>query len=173
MKELKAADVMNPEVMAVRPDLTVHELAAFLTGNEISGAPVMDEHGRLLGMVSLTDIAQGDADGTLLVADRADPTASVRGWEDEATGDEMQDLHVEGGSTLVRDIMTPAVYTVPHDTPVSQLARTMIAGRIHRLLVVRDQRVVGIVTSLDLLSLLTGEETPRGRSGPRNPKPRG
>jgi CBS domain-containing protein len=158
MKELEAADVMSPRVLAVRPDLSVHELAAFLTANEISGAPVMDEHGRLLGMVSLSDIARGDADGTRLLADQSDPAESVHGWEDEATSDEMRGLHVEGGGdAFVRGIMTPAAYTVSHHTPVSMLARTMIAGRIHRLLVLRDGAVVGIVTSLDLHTLLTGE----------------
>lgn len=171
MKELSAADVMNAQVMAVSPDMTVHELAAFLTENQITGAPVMDGHGRLLGMVSLSDIAEGEAEEGELVADRSDPQASVHGWEDEATSEEMRELHVEGGETLVREIMTPTTYTVPHDTSVSRLARTMIAGRIHRLLVVRDQRVVGIVTSLDLLKLLTGEAKPRA-AAPRRRKPR-
>lgn len=176
MKELEAADVMSPHVLAVQPDMSVHELAAFLTGNEISGAPVMDGHGRLLGMVSLSDIAREDAEGTRLMPDRSDPAESVRGWEDEATSDEMRELHVEGsGDALVRDIMTPAAYTVSHHTPVSMLARTMIAGRIHRLLVLRDGAVVGIVTSLDLLTLLTGERgapaarPARSRSGRPSP----
>jgi CBS domain-containing protein len=157
MKELSAEDVMSPDVMTVGPEMTVRELAAFLTENQITGAPVMDGHGRLLGMVSLSDIAQEEADEGVLVADRSDPQPSVRGWEDDATTEEMRELHVERGDALVREIMTPTTYTVPHDTPVSRLARTMIAGRVHRLLVVRDQRVVGIVTSLDLLKLLTGE----------------
>jgi CBS domain-containing protein len=54
----------------------------------------------------------------------------------------------------VQDIMTPAVYTVRDDAPVAMLARTMVAGRIHRLFVTRGGRIVGIVTSLDLLKLL-------------------
>jgi signal-transduction protein with cAMP-binding, CBS, and nucleotidyltransferase domain len=83
----------------------------------------------------------------------------------------MRELHVEGGETLVGEIMSPTTYTVPHDTPVSRLARTMIAGRVHRLLVVRDQHVVGIVTSLDLLKLLTGEPKPRP-AAPRGRKRR-
>jgi CBS domain-containing protein len=60
--------------------------------------------------------------------------------------------------TLVRDIMTPTVYTIPEDTPVSEVARTMIAGRIHRLFVTREGHVVGIVTTLDLLKLLCQDE---------------
>jgi CBS domain-containing protein len=154
MKELAAADVMSPEVMTVSPDMTVHELATFLTENQISGAPVRAANGRLLGMVSLTDIALGEAEEGGLTLDRSDPALTVHGWEDDATSDEMRELHVEADETLVRQIMNPTTYTVPHDTPVSSLARTMIAGRVHRLLVVRDHRVVGIVTSLDLLKLL-------------------
>jgi CBS domain-containing protein len=50
--------------------------------------------------------------------------------------------------------MTPTVFTVPENTPVSRLAKTMISGRIHRLLVTRRGRIVGIVTALDLLKLL-------------------
>jgi CBS domain-containing protein len=178
MKELVAADVMNTQVLAVRPDITVRELATLLTENEISGAPVTDGHGRLLGMVSLSDIAEGEAGEVGLAQSESDPEASVHGWEDEATSDEMRELHVEGGEALVRDIMTPTAYTVPDDTPVSLLARTMVAGRVHRLLVVRDQRVVGIVTSLDLLTLLSGDvksrrQEPRaGTPGPGKPRRR-
>jgi CBS domain-containing protein len=161
MKELVAADVMRTPVLAVRPDLTVRELAAFLTENQISGAPVMDGNGRLQGMVSLSDIAQGGGDEGGLALDESDPAASVRGWEEEATSDEMRELHVEGAQALVRDIMTPTAFVVPDDTPVSRVARTMVAGRIHRLLVVRDQSVVGIVTSLDLLTLLSGQAKAR------------
>jgi CBS domain-containing protein len=154
MRELTAADVMNKQVLAVRPDMSLHELAAFLTENQITGAPVLDRQGRLVGVVSETDITESDRDRGDLVRDHSDPEFDVRGWEDKVDAEEMRDLHVAEDDLLVRDIMTPAAYTVPHDTPVSRLAQTMIAGRIHRLLVTRGQHVVGIVTSLDLLKLL-------------------
>jgi CBS domain-containing protein len=157
MPRLTAADVMNTQVLAVRPDMTVHELAEFLTENQISGAPVLDRQGRLVGVVSETDIMESESDRAEMVRDRSDPEFDLRGWEDMANPDEIRDLHVESDGLFVRDIMTPAAYTVPHDTPVSRLAQTMIAGRIHRLLVTRDARVVGIVTSLDLLKLLVTE----------------
>jgi len=171
MKEPSAADVMSKDIMTVGPDMTVRDLAAFLSDNEITGAPVMDDKGRLLGMVSLFDIAQGEGEEGRLVPDNSDPEASVHGWEDEATQEEMGGLHVETGQTAVREIMTPTTYVVAHDTPVSRLARTMIAGRVHRLLVVRNRRVVGIVTSLDLLKLLTGAGKPGARQ-PRTPTPK-
>ena len=76
------------------------------------------------------------------------------------TPEDVRPLHIESDDLLVRDIMTPTVYTVPENTPVAKIARTMVAGRIHRLMVTRGGRVVGIVTSLDLVRLLAGK-TPR------------
>jgi CBS domain-containing protein len=165
MKDLTAQDVMNRQVLSVDPDMTVHELAVFLTENQITGAPVIDRAGRLLGVVSLTDIAESEMERTELRTDRSDPEDDVRGWEEEASSDELRGLHVESGGGLVRDIMTPTAYTISPDTPVSRLAQTMIAGRIHRLLVVRDHGVVGIVTSLDLLKLLTDDPGTAARPG--------
>ena len=161
MPPLTAADVMNPQVLAVRPDMTVHELAEFLTENQITGAPVLDRNGRLVGVVSETDIIESESERAGMVRDRSDPEFDLRGWEDSANPDEIRDLHVESADLFVRDIMTPAAYTVPHDTPVPRLAQTMVAGRIHRLLVTREGSVVGIVTSLDLLKLLV---TDRGKA---------
>ena len=53
-----AKEVMNPDVITVRDDMTVQEVAAFLTENQISGAPVEDGEGRLVGVVSYADIAR-------------------------------------------------------------------------------------------------------------------
>jgi CBS domain-containing protein len=141
-KNAIASDVMNPDVMTVTDDMSVPELAAFLTENQITGAPVLDTHGHAVGVVSVTDIAESGG--------------GAGSWqqEDGVQPEDRRGLHVENTGQRVRDIMTPTVYTVPDDTPVSQLASTMIAGRVHRLLVTKDKRIVGIVTALDLLKLL-------------------
>jgi CBS domain-containing protein len=154
MERVTARDVMNREVLTVRAELTVRELAAFLTENQISGAPVIDANRRLVGVVSVTDVAQNDAERPELVDDRSSPTLAVRGWEDRMNPEDLRGLHLESDDLLVRDIMTPTVYTVPEDTPVARIAQTMVAGRIHRVFVTRRGRVIGIVTSLDLVGLL-------------------
>jgi len=155
MKELTAADVMSPDVLAVEPDMPVHDLASFLAEHQITGAPVVDHAGRLVGVVSETDLAEAEIERVEAVDDRSDPEGDVHGWEDEAEPDEMRELHLHVmGTQTVRDIMTPTAYTVPHDTTIGELARTMVTGRIHRLLVTRGGRVVGIVTTLDLLKTM-------------------
>jgi CBS domain-containing protein len=162
MQKLTAKDVMNRQVLTVRVDLTVRELAAFLIENQISGAPVIDHGGRLVGVVSVTDVAENDAERPDLVDDRS--SRPVRGWEERMNPEDIRALHIESDDLLVRDIMTPTVYTVPEETPVAKIAQTMVAGRIHRVLVTSRRRVVGIVTSLDLVGLLA-ERRPRREAG--------
>ncbi|HNU82264.1 MAG TPA: CBS domain-containing protein [Thermoanaerobaculia bacterium] len=158
MRQLVARDVMNSEVLTVRDDMSVEEVAAQLADNEISGAPVEDREGRLVGVVSVTDIALAATSGGKLASDRSNPAFYVRGWEDRMEAEELAGLRLEGEGLLVREIMTPAVYSVPEDLPVSRVAETMIDSHIHRLLVTRGTQVVGIITTSDLLGLLVDEE---------------
>ena len=58
MRPITAADLMNPKVLAVREDMTLRELAAYLIHHQITGAPVEDGGGRLVGVVSTVDIAE-------------------------------------------------------------------------------------------------------------------
>lgn len=157
MRPITAGDVMNPNVLLVQEDMTVEELASFLVENEISGAPVADPSGRLVGVVSVTDLAQSVAEGADLAADRSNPDFFVREWGDTLSRDEIEELRFGGNEMRVRDIMTPAVYSIDQDTPIPELAETLINGRIHRLLVTSGEKVVGIVTTSDLLGLLVRE----------------
>jgi CBS domain-containing protein len=154
MKHATAGDVMNPEVFSVPLDMSVLELVDFLAEKEITGVPVVDNDGRFVGVVSVTDVASSPAAGAPF---SESGHSDLRGWEDRLSRDEVRRMGVRNGALSVGDIMTPAVYTVPADTPASELARTMVSGRIHRLFVTRGRKVVGIVTSLDLLKLLFQE----------------
>jgi CBS domain-containing protein len=157
MRRLVARDLMNEEVITVSVDWTARQLAEFLTDNEISGAPVVDEQGHVVGVVSLSDLARSEAEGGRLIPDQSDPGYWVRGWEEKASADELRGLHVEEDGPMVRDLMNPAVFSVDEETPISEVARSMIDARIHRVLVTRGRRIVGIVSSTDLLGLLVDE----------------
>lgn len=149
-----ARDVMNPVVLTVRDDMTVRELATFLTENEISGTPVTDPSGKLAGVVSLRDIVEMAAEEAEEPSGRPQ-SFSKMGWGDRLTPSELSQMHIGNEGPLVREIMTPSVYTVAADTPVSKVAETMVRGHIHRLVVTERGKAVGIISTLDLLKLLT------------------
>jgi CBS domain-containing protein len=157
MRPITANDVMNPNVLMVQEDMTVEELARFLVESEISGAPVVDPTGRLVGVVSVTDLARSVAEGTD-PADRPGPDFFVSEWGGTLRRDQIEELRFGGENEMrVRDIMTPAIYSVDAETPIPEVAETLINSHIHRLLVTSGERVVGIVTSSDLLGLLVRE----------------
>jgi len=155
LEETAAADLMTRDVLSVHPAMGVRELADFLTENEISGVPVIDAQGKLVGVVSATDIAQkGGGEGNYAL-DQSDPRFFVRSFDDTLDVEEMRNLHIENDELIVRDIMTPTVFTVSAETRAADIAREMVSGRIHRVFVTNlEGRVVGIVSALDLLKLL-------------------
>lgn len=155
-KDLRARDVMTEDVITVGADLTVGELADRLIGNEISGAPVVDEHGALVGVVSVVDVVRQRSGETGVMGDQGNPEFYVRGWEDQYAVEEFRKLRVQEGHLTVRDVMTPAVFTVEEDDLLVDVARTLVDGHIHRVVVTRGREVVGIVTSLDLLRAYLG-----------------
>ncbi len=155
MKELVAKDIMNTNVIFVRDDMTVHELANFFTEEMISGAPVVNKDRNLVGVVSVSDIIRNDERRATIVHDKQESNYYLHGWEDDLNEDEIEDLHIEEDDALtVRDIMTPLTFKVPETECISSMADTMIGGRIHRLIVTKDDKAVGIITTLDLLKVI-------------------
>jgi len=156
MRPITGSDLMNPGVLTVREDMTVRELASFLLENEISGAPVADAQGRLVGVVSMMDIAalaSGEERST------GEEGSSFFGdWEDALDEEDVEDLQLDLDGLRVDKIMNPKIYSVREDATVSEIASLMLKGHLHRLLVTRDDRAVGIITTSDLLGLLVGED---------------
>ncbi|HSK74954.1 MAG TPA: CBS domain-containing protein [Thermoanaerobaculia bacterium] len=146
MRPITAGDLMNPEILTVEADMTVRELAAFLVENEISGAPVQDDEGRIVGVVSLVDIAAVHSEGDEDSQRTGTPFARGRASEPDGDGG--------GDGLMVADVMTPMVYSVTEDATVSEVASAMLKGHLHRVLVTREDRAVGIISTSDLLGLL-------------------
>ncbi|MFQ5651814.1 MAG: CBS domain-containing protein, partial [bacterium] len=118
-------------------------------------APVVDSNDKLVGVVSLSDIVRNDGRRTAIVESDQDSAYYLHGWEAELDESEVRELHVEQDDGLsVADIMTPIIFKVPETAAIAEMAETMISGRIHRLLVTCDDKVVGIVTTLDMLKTI-------------------
>ncbi len=145
---------MSRGVFHLRDDLTAAEAVELLAEHEISGAPVLDTEGKVVGVVSVSDLAGAGVEDADVAFDRSDPNYQVRGWEDQATAEEIRPLHVTNEGKLVRDLANAPPVTVDEDATAARMARLMVEHHIHRLLVVEAGRLAGIVTSHDLLRLL-------------------
>ncbi len=155
LEEVTAREVMTAAMITVRTDMSIQEAAQVLIENEISGAPVVDEIGRFVGVLSMTDIARDMAEKGEAIENRFLRNFYAQGWEDEIDPEDMEKLVVRTSGQLVSDVMTPTIYTVAEGTPVVEITKTMISGRVHRLFVTREGKLAGIVTTLDVLKLMS------------------
>lgn len=155
VRGMTVSDVMQREVLAVDAGWSLEELADFLVDNSISGAPVVAEDNELVGVVSLTDIVRQNR--LQEHGSGGQDTHDVYLFElDRQMGkDELRELHIQYETpVIVRDIMTPMIFSVNEDTSVQAVAETMLKGRIHRVFVTRDNRLNGIITALDMLKII-------------------
>jgi CBS domain-containing protein len=143
------ADVMTRDPICVTPEMGIRELARTFRDNEISGAPVVNQQGTLVGVITKTDLLRRCADGFADIA----PAYLFEVLYDQAGEDEPESGEFTPEPTAcVEDFMTEDPLTVSPRTPVATIARQMFDRRIHRVIVVdRENFPVGIVTSLDLL----------------------
>jgi CBS domain-containing protein len=146
-----AADLMMSNPMSIRGDATVREAIEVLTDHGFSAAPVIDEAGRAIGVVSRADILVHDREkGHRAGAAAYYGTANLTTGGGERLGPGFHETAMD--ETLVRDIMTPAVFSVAPNTPATKVVEQMIALAVHRLYVVEeDGTLVGVITALDVL----------------------
>jgi CBS domain-containing protein len=155
MKNLLAKDIMNRDVLSVGMDWSIDQLADYLIANSISGAPVTAEDGSLLGVVSLTDIVRYKS-MPATDSDTNDPHEYyIHCPERKYSPADIESFRIEAESLVtVREIMTPMTFNVQEDTNLKQVADAMIRGRIHRVFVTRDKKLVGIITTMDMLGVI-------------------
>lgn len=160
-----ARDVMQRDVLSAQDDWSLHELSDFLLDHEISGAPVRDHAGKLVGVVSLTDLAVATSEGEGEQIAELGPDYFADAWESGVAEEELVGLRLSGSARRVGDIMNPALYTVAEETPVHEVAEVMLEAHIHRVLVTHGaegEELVGIITTSDLLRLVARSSMPVG-----------
>ena len=142
---LKVRDIMSKEPVCADSSMSVHQLARMLEDNEISGAPVVAMNGKLIGVVSRTDLLR-----------RAYESGPDSGYffemlsEDDELEDGTPDPTSQG--PVVQDFMSEEPITARPEEPIGTVAVRMAEHKVHRVIVVDGQNVpIGIVTSLDLL----------------------
>jgi CBS domain-containing protein len=111
--QTRIADIMTRDVITVRADLSQEQLVELFLDQNLSRVPVVDDNGRLIGVVSKTDLV-------IAQHERGDTEVSQAG----AGG---RDRHVHEVGGIVRDIMTPIAFTLPETTSIGEAARRMLA----------------------------------------------
>jgi CBS domain-containing protein len=155
---LRARDVMETDVLAVAPTLSLIDLADFLIRERVSGVPVVAA-GELVGHVSRSDLVRaGSLERSLagLAAEAVDPPEFAPASEPALVAS-LASLAPALKARTVRDIMVTEVLTVTPETPLTEVARLLLARHLHRVLVTEGRRVRGVISALDLVRLIADE----------------
>src|SRR6516164_9396900 len=150
---MRARDVMVRAVVTASPDTAVEALARLMINLRISGVPVLDTSGHLVGMVTEGDLLRRVETGT----ERYHP----RGSEPFLSNARLAAEYIKSHARRVADIMTCEVFTVDEAATLGEIADLMEAKKVRRVPVMHDGQVVGLVSRADLLKVLTsgGAET--------------
>jgi CBS domain-containing protein len=172
---LKVRDVMTREVLTVTPDTTLREAAELFVSRHVSGAPVVEGQ-KVVGVVSATDVLEFVATNPPVPRSKAD-RREIGEWaelpasepDDAAPGSYFADLWDDAGAEstqrfadsegpewdvfaehTVQDVMTQTVCSLPSTHPITAAAEYMKQASVHRLLVIDQGELVGIITSSDI-----------------------
>jgi CBS domain-containing protein len=139
---------MTQNVITVGPDTTVQALATLLAERGISGAPVADSEGNMIGIVSEGDLLHRAELGT-----ERQETRRHSWWLDHFASGLARD-YVRSHGRTVKDIMTRDVISVAEDTSLAEVATLLETKRIKRVPVLRDGKIVGIMSRANLVRAL-------------------
>ncbi|OGH98969.1 MAG: hypothetical protein A2039_09920 [Candidatus Melainabacteria bacterium GWA2_34_9] len=141
-------DIMSTELITIKENTQIRDVIKIFVNNDVSGLPVLDQDGYLAGVVSSTDVLKQESSHSFY------NTTMAKNYELELLED------VKFFDQPVSSIMSEDLYTVEPDATIAKMAKIMYEKKIHRLLVTEYDKLVGIVTTFDLLKLLaTSDES--------------
>lgn len=147
VRDLKVGDIMGSDWPTLEPDQTVEDAIKLFAESGISGAPVV-EGGRLVGIVTEGDLIFRDAEikapGFLDILGGMIPLGSWEDYRQEA---------IKSAGVTVGEVMTENVTTIGADATLSEAATIMAEERIKLLPVTDDDRLHGVITRMDILTL--------------------
>jgi CBS domain-containing protein len=144
---MNVEDMMSSEVVTVSPSTPIKEVARLLVNRRISGVPVVDDEGRVHGVVS---------EGDIVIKERGVAEPSGHAYHRLFGADEGEALKREA-RTAAEAMTCPAV-TIEPARSVAEAARVMVERSVNRLPVVREGRLVGIVTRADLVRVFVRDD---------------
>lgn len=149
-----ARDIMHHDVITVPYATPLSEVERIMSDNRISGAPVTDEAGRIVGIISLSDI---------IARYTEDPDARPRRGPGfyHLSSEEMLDEDYDSfevpkeSEDTAEDVMTAQIYSVSASAGLKDIAALMCEHRIHRVLVAENGRHVGLISTMEILDALS------------------
>ncbi len=150
---MQVSELMTREVITVHPDTPVVEIARKMLQNDISGVPVVDHDGRLVGIVTETDLVVRNANvhfpTFLQILDARIYLTSTRHFEEELR---------RALGTVAADVMTREVQTVRPDDDISVAATLMVDRGLNPIPVLKDGRLEGIISRSDIIRHILAQE---------------
>jgi CBS domain-containing protein len=146
---LTVKDIMTTDVITIRPEATVKELARLLIDHRISGVPVVDNDNRLLGVVTENDLINQNKRLHIPTVLRLFDAYFVLG-----SGQTEEELKKMVAIT-VKEICTGDAVTVTEDASLQEIATIMSEKNIHTIPVLKDDKVIGIVGKVDIVKAMT------------------
>jgi CBS-domain-containing membrane protein len=148
---LKAKDIMTADVLTVKPEATVEELARVLMEHKISGVPVVDDNRHLVGIVTENDLIRKNKRLHIPTVIRLFDAFILLG------SGRMEEEIKKMAATTVNEICTKKVLSITEETSLEEIATIMAEQHIHLLPVLRDGIVVGIVGKADMVKAMRYE----------------
>ena len=146
ISKFRVCDVMRGDVVTLRTDQTMSHAASVLHSYGVTGAPVVDEEGQCVGVLSATDFVDRETTASSIPALAALAFDSMYIKKTFSPPESIE-------SNIVKAYMTTDVITADANTPLIKAARMLCEERIHRLIVVDEQnRPLGVVSSLDIVA---------------------
>lgn len=151
MLELTAEDLMTRDLIAISQHLSLRGAAHRLAQSHVSGAPVIDEQGRCVGVLSATDLVRWLDEGNATTRQHVSRDAEFHNpWQ-------LPDMGSIPDEEVCRHMTTDVVAATP-ETPIGELARMMLDSHIHRVFILDGQdRPTGVVTSTDILAAVADD----------------
>jgi CBS domain-containing protein len=145
---MRADQIMTTEVMTVHADTTVEEVARLLTTRRVGSVPVVDDDNRVVGVVN---------DEELFTSEMGIPFSAVRVpvlFEQWARPDRAVEIYANARQNTAKDVMSFEYVCIDVNASVGHITQLMVERNLHRVLVTRNERLVGIITRLDLIRML-------------------
>jgi CBS domain-containing protein len=149
---LYARDIMTTEVLTVSPETSIADLSKTLENRKIGGLPVVDKDGRLVGVITQSDLVERALDLEL------PPAINILDFHIylQIPSHLLQRVEKMLGTT-VGACMSPNPVTVAPDTPVSQIAGLMAKQKVHTIPVLDGGKIVGVIGKMDLVRAMARE----------------